>query len=82
VRPYGNWVARVIAQLRAALGPTFPIIGVGGILSAHDAVEKIKAGANVVQIYTGLIYKGPTLVHDAALAIKAACPVQAPHHQA
>ena len=61
---------RVIAQLRAALGPQFPIIGVGGILSAQDAVEKIKAGADVVQIYTGLIYKGPGLVRDAAQAIQ------------
>jgi dihydroorotate dehydrogenase len=63
---------RVIGQLRAALGPQFPIIGVGGIMSAADAVTKIKAGADVVQIYTGLIYQGPQLVRDAALAIKAA----------
>ena len=61
---------RVITQLRAALGPQFPIIGVGGILSAQDAVSKIQAGADVVQIYTGLIYQGPQLVKDAALAIK------------
>ena len=63
---------RVIRQLRAALGKGFPIIGVGGILSADDAVSKIKAGADVVQIYTGLIYKGPDLVKQAAQAIKAA----------
>ena len=61
---------RVIAQLRAALGPSFPIIGVGGILSAADAVSKIRAGADVVQIYTGLIYRGPQLVTDAARAIE------------
>ena len=61
---------RVITQLRAALGPTFPIIGVGGILSAEDAVSKIRAGADVVQIYTGLIYRGPQLVADAARAIQ------------
>jgi dihydroorotate dehydrogenase len=61
---------RVIGQLRAALGKDFPIIGVGGVMSAADAVSKIKAGADVVQIYTGLIYKGPELVRDAALAIK------------
>ena len=60
----------VIAQLRAALGLQFPIIGVGGILSADDAVSKINAGADVVQIYTGLIYRGPDLVRDAALAIR------------
>ncbi len=61
---------RVIRQLRAALGPGYPIIGVGGILSAADAVSKIEAGADLVQIYTGLIYRGPELVKEAALAIR------------
>jgi dihydroorotate dehydrogenase len=65
---------RVIAQLRAALGKDFPIIGVGGILSAADALSKIEAGANVVQIYTGLIYQGPALVKDAAALIKKSKP--------
>jgi dihydroorotate dehydrogenase len=64
---------RVIAQLRRALGAGFPIIGVGGILSAQDAVSKIKAGADVVQIYTGLIYQGPALVKEAAALIKKSC---------
>jgi len=62
---------RVIRLMRAELGVGFPIIGVGGILSADDAVEKIRAGADVVQIYTGLIYQGPALVGRAAQAIKA-----------
>jgi dihydroorotate dehydrogenase len=61
---------RVIAQLRSALGKAFPIIGVGGVMSAQDAASKIRAGADVVQIYTGLIYRGPDLVSDAARAIK------------
>ena len=61
---------RVIRQLRAALGKAYPIIGVGGILSAQDAVSKIEAGADVVQIYTGLIYQGPELVQQAAVALK------------
>jgi dihydroorotate dehydrogenase len=61
---------RVIAQLRSALGQGFPIIGVGGIMSADDAVSKIRAGADVVQIYTGLIYQGPDLVRQAAALIK------------
>ena len=61
---------RVIAQLRSALGASFPIIGVGGILSAEDAVSKIRSGADVVQIYTGLIYKGPALVRESANLIK------------
>ena len=64
---------QVIRQLRAALGKGFPIIGVGGVMSAQDAVSKIEAGADVVQIYTGLIYKGPDLVKQAALAIKSCC---------
>jgi dihydroorotate dehydrogenase len=60
----------VIRQLRQAMGPNFPIIGVGGVLSGEDAITKIHAGADVVQIYTGLIYKGPALVTEAARAIK------------
>jgi dihydroorotate dehydrogenase len=63
---------RVIRQLRSALGKTFPIVGVGGILSGADAASKIAAGADVVQIYTGLIYRGPALVREAAQALKAA----------
>ena len=63
---------RVIGQLRAALGKGFPIIGVGGVMSAQDAVSKIRAGADVVQTCTGLIYRGPQLVSDAARAIKRA----------
>ena len=62
---------RVIRQLRQALGQGFPIVGVGGVLSGADAVSKIEAGADVVQIYTGLIYRGPALVSEAARAIKA-----------
>ena len=61
---------RVIRQLRGALGPAFPIIGVGGVMSARDAVSKIDAGADLVQIYTGLIYEGPDLVLRAARAIR------------
>ena len=61
---------RVIRQLREVLGADFPIIGVGGILSGADAVSKIEAGADVVQIYTGLIYRGPQLVNEAAQALR------------
>jgi len=61
---------RVIRALRAALGPGFPIIGVGGILSGADAVAKIEAGANAVQICTGLIYRGPALASEAAQALR------------
>jgi dihydroorotate dehydrogenase len=61
---------RVIAQLRAALGAGYPIIGVGGVMSGADARSKLQAGADLVQIYTGLIYRGPELVREAALALK------------
>ena len=61
---------RVIRLLRQALGPQFPIIGVGGILSGHDAIEKIRAGADVVQLYSGLIYQGPALVTEVASALQ------------
>jgi dihydroorotate dehydrogenase len=60
----------VIRQLRKALGKGYPIIGVGGVITAQDAVSKVQAGADLVQIYTGLIYSGPALVTDAAVALK------------
>jgi dihydroorotate dehydrogenase len=62
----------VIAGLRAALGTRFPIIGVGGVMSGRDARAKREAGADLVQIYTGLIYKGPALVRQAARALAGA----------
>ncbi|NBX54532.1 MAG: quinone-dependent dihydroorotate dehydrogenase [Betaproteobacteria bacterium] len=61
----------VIGQLRAQLGANCPIIGVGGILSGADALAKLKAGADVVQIYTGLIYRGPGLITEVAQALLA-----------
>ena len=60
---------RVIRLLRHALGSGFPIIGVGGVMSGADARSKIDAGADLVQIYTGLIYQGPALVGQAARAL-------------
>jgi dihydroorotate dehydrogenase len=60
---------RVIAGLRAALPPDFPIIGVGGILTGADAVDKLRAGANAVQLCTGFIYHGPALVQAATQAL-------------
>jgi dihydroorotate dehydrogenase len=61
----------VICQLAAELKGALPIIGVGGILSGADAAEKIKAGASLVQIYSGLIYRGPALISEACTAIRA-----------
>ena len=61
---------RDISQLRAALGSSYPIIGVGGVMSAADACSKLQAGADLVQIYTGLIYSGPALVPQVARALQ------------
>ncbi|KAB2871065.1 MAG: quinone-dependent dihydroorotate dehydrogenase [Ideonella sp.] len=61
---------RVIRALRAALGSQRPIVGVGGVLSGADARAKLSAGADLVQIYTGLIYKGPALVSECARALR------------
>ncbi|MFM8666290.1 MAG: quinone-dependent dihydroorotate dehydrogenase [Betaproteobacteria bacterium] len=63
---------RVIRSLRQALGPGFPIIGVGGVLSGADACAKLEVGADLVQLYTGFIYGGPPLVTEAARAMAAA----------
>jgi dihydroorotate dehydrogenase len=64
---------QVIAQLRAELGPGFPIIGVGGIVSADHALATLQAGANLLQTYTGFAYRGAALIEDilAALAGRA-----------
>jgi dihydroorotate dehydrogenase len=60
---------RVIRALRERLGKSYPIIGVGGVMSGADAAEKIEAGASLVQIYTGIIYRGPELVREAARSL-------------
>ena len=60
---------RIIRELAAALGGTLPIIGVGGIFNGEDAKEKINAGASLVQLYSGLIYRGPELVGECVKAL-------------
>jgi dihydroorotate dehydrogenase len=60
----------VIRALKAELGGEIPIIGVGGILRGEDAAEKIKLGASLVQLYTGLIYRGPGLINECAKALR------------
>jgi dihydroorotate dehydrogenase len=61
-KPLTARATEVIRYLRKGFGPGFPIIGVGGIMSAADALEKLDAGADLVQLYTGFIYEGPALV--------------------
>jgi dihydroorotate dehydrogenase len=60
---------RVIAAMRAEVGDALPIIGVGGILSGEDARAKIAAGASLVQLYSGLIYRGPALIRECVRAL-------------
>lgn len=64
----------VIAQLRVELGAGFPIIGVGGITTAANALATLRAGANAIQLYTGLVYRGPALLHEILAALTDARP--------
>jgi len=61
-QPIKNQSTRVIKYLADTSNKAFPIIGVGGIHSAEDAIEKLNAGADLVQVYTGFIYEGPSLI--------------------
>ncbi len=60
---------RIIRQLRSEMGPTYPIIGVGGIVSAGRALATLDAGADLIQIYTGFAYAGHRLVEDILAAL-------------
>jgi dihydroorotate dehydrogenase len=62
---------RIISQLRAELGADFPIIGVGGIVSAEHARASLRAGANLLQIYTGFAYRGAALIEEILDALPA-----------
>ena len=59
----------VLRALRQRLGPRFPIINVGGIMSAQDVLARLAAGANLVQVYTGFVYRGPALVTETLQAL-------------
>jgi len=61
-KPLTEKSTEVIRQLRNLLGNSYLIMGVGGIHNAKDAIEKLAAGADVVQLYTGFIYEGPSLI--------------------
>ena len=70
-KPLTEKACIITRKLTEALEGELPIIGVGGIFSAEDAVERIKAGASLIQIYSGFIYRGPSLIHECAEAIAA-----------
>lgn len=69
-KPLATQSTKVIKSLVEAMNHKIPVIGVGGIHDGETAVEKIEAGASLVQVYSGFIYEGPQLIHDAAKAIK------------
>lgn len=71
-KPLTSRSTEVIRYLRSKLGKDFPIIAVGGIMTPADALEKLHAGADLIQIYTGFIYEGPGLVKRINKAIVAA----------
>ena len=80
-QPVREKSTQVIARLYSQLGDTIPIIGVGGISGGEDAVEKIRAGAKLVQIYSGLIYQGPQLIAECAATIHLNCPHKKTRHR-
>ena len=61
-QPLTKRSTEVISYIHKKSNGSFPIIGVGGIHSADDAIEKLNAGASLVQLYTGFIYEGPGLI--------------------
>ncbi len=63
---------RVLKALAQELASKVPIIGAGGVLSGKDAAEKIQLGATAVQIYSGMVYRGPELVKECLTAVQAA----------
>jgi len=67
--PVTDKSTEVIEKFYSALGEQVPIIGVGGIMSGQDAKDKIKAGAKLVQLYSGFVYKGPDLIRECAEAL-------------
>jgi len=62
--PLNKKSTRTIQYLNKILKGKIPIIGVGGIMKGQDGIEKIKNGASLIQVYSGLIYKGPRLIHE------------------
>ena len=68
--PVMNKSTTVLRMLRTRLPGSIPLVGVGGILSGADAVKKMAAGASLVQVYSGLVYRGPPLIGDCVDAIR------------
>ncbi len=70
-RPLLQYANEAVRHLRDALGTGFPIIGSGGVISAEDALSKQKSGADLIQVYTGFVYRGSTLIDEIITAWRA-----------
>jgi dihydroorotate dehydrogenase len=68
--PLMNKATTVLRMMRTRLDDDIPLIGVGGVLSGADAVKKVAAGASLVQLYSGLVYRGPPLIGECVEAIR------------
>ena len=68
--PETDLSTEVIKKFSSAVGSRIPIIGVGGIMTGRDAAEKVEAGASLVQLYTGFVYNGPSLIRDCVEFLK------------
>lgn len=77
-RPLHARSVAVVRALREMTGPAFPLLGVGGIVSAEHGARTRAAGADLLQLYTGLIYRGPALIAEVLEALEALEPVEAP----
>lgn len=75
--PLTHMSTRVLGKMTEALNGALPVIGVGGIMQGSDAADKVRAGAALVQLYSGFIYAGPALIRDAVQA----CAQAAEHHE-
>jgi dihydroorotate dehydrogenase len=73
-KPLANRSTEVISYLRQKLGKGFPIIGVGGVMTPADALEKLQAGADLIQLYTGFIYEGPGLIKRINIELTKSAP--------
>ena len=69
-RPLYAKSTAVLRKLRLRLDDSIPLIGVGGILSGADAAGKVVAGAQLVQFYTGMVYRGPELIGECVSSIR------------
>jgi dihydroorotate dehydrogenase len=67
--PLASRALQVLRELRHELGADFPILGVGGLMNASDVIARLEAGANLVQLYTGFVYRGPALLTEVLQAL-------------